>query len=107
MNIFEKTDLVLLKTFSYIACIYGDFWWICMVSEVNMDKQDVMIEFLHPHGPQKNFKWPRNPDRCLVPVQSIICAITMPVATTERMYKISDSEFDNIVKSYEALLNTI
>ena len=59
-----------------------------------------MVEFLHPHGPQKNFKWPYNPDRCLVSVQSIISA---PVTTAGQMYKISDSEFGNIVKSYEAL----
>ena len=66
LNVFEKIDLVSLKNFSYIACIYEDFWWIGMVSEVNIDEQDVMVEFLHPHRPQKNFKWPRNPDRCLV-----------------------------------------
>ena len=76
LNVFEKIDLVSLKTFSYIACIYGDFWWIGMVSEVNMDEQDVMVEFLHPHGPQKKFKWPRNPDRCLDPAQSILCTIS-------------------------------
>ena len=63
-----------------------------------------MVEFLHPHGPQKNFKWPYNPDRCLVSVQSIISA---PVTTAGQMHKISDSEFGNIVKSYEALLNTM
>ena len=57
---------------------------------------------------EKNFKWPRNPEGCLVPVQSILCAISVPVATTAgHMYKISDSEFDNIMKSYEALFNTI
>ena len=43
-----------------------------MVSKVNMDKQDAMVEILHPHRPQKNFKWPRNSDRCLVTVQSIL-----------------------------------
>ena len=78
-----------------------------MVSEVNMNEQDVMVEFLHPHGSQKNFKWPRNPDGSLVPMQSILCTISVPVTTTERMYKTSDSESDNVVKSYEILLNTM
>ena len=57
-NTFEKIDLVSLKMFSCIACIYGDFWWIGMVSEVNMDEQDVMVEFLHPHGLQKTSSGP-------------------------------------------------
>ena len=78
-----------------------------MVSEVNMDKQDMIVEFLHPHGPQKYFKCPINPDRCLVPVQSVLYTILVPVTTNWCMYEISDSEFDNIVKSYEAFLNTM
>ena len=55
-NTFEKIDLVSLKTFSYIACIYGDFCWIGMVSEVNIDEQDDMVEFLLPPGPQKKLQ---------------------------------------------------
>ena len=44
-----------------------------------------MVEFLHPHGPQKNFKLPKNPDRYLVLVQSILYIISVPVTTTGRM----------------------
>lgn len=59
-------------------------------------------------GRNKNFKGPRNPYRCLVPVQNIIlCKISVPITTTGGMYKVSDSEFDNIVESYEALFNTV
>ena len=53
LGIFKQIDLVSLKTFSYIASTFGDFWWTGMVSEVNMDEPDVMVEFLHLHGPQK------------------------------------------------------
>ena len=69
-----------------------------------MDKQDMIVEFLHPHGPQKYFKCPINPDRCLVPVQSVLYTILVPVTTNWCMYKISDSEFDNIVKSMKLFL---
>ena len=72
-----------------------------------MDEQGVMVEFLHPHGPQKIFKWPRNPNRCLVPVQSILCTISGPVTTTGCLYKSSDGEFDNIVKWYDGLCNLL
>ena len=76
-----------------------------MVSEVNMDEQDVMVEFLHQHGPQKNFKWLQNPDRCLVPAQSILCTISMPVTTTGCICNISDKEYDTILKTYQAFFN--
>ena len=93
LNIFKQTHLSLLKTFSYIACIHGDFY-----GEINMDKQGVMVEFLYPHGQQKNFKWPRNPGRRLVLVQYMLSTISVPVTTTGCLYKISDGEFNNIVK---------
>ena len=66
-----------------------------------------MVEFLHPHGSQKNFKLPKNPDKYLVLVQSILYIISVPVTTTGHMYKISDNEFDNILKSFEAPLNIV
>ena len=77
-----------------------------MVSEVNMDEQDVMVEFLHPHGSQKNFKWPRNFDICLVPAQSILCTVSVPVTTTEHICNISDKEYDTVLKSCQAFFNT-
>ena len=101
-----KNWFSIIEDVSYIACIYGDFCWIGMVSEVNMDEQDLMVKFLHPHGPQKNFKWPRNPDRCLDSAQSILCTISTPVTTTGCIYNISDKEYDTILKSYQVFFNT-
>ena len=40
-------------------------------------------------------------------VQSILCTISVPVATSGRMYKTSDNKSDNVMKSYEVLLNTM
>ena len=80
-----------------------------MVTEVDINEQDVMVEFLHPHGPQKNFKWLRNPDKCYVPIQNILCTIIIsaPVTTTGRMYKISDQEYNNILSLFEKYLNSV
>ena len=71
-----------------------------------MDGQDVMVNFLHTHGPQKNFKWPRNPEICLVPAQNILCTISTPVKTTGCIYNISYKEYDTILKSYQAFFNS-
>ena len=48
LNIFEQTDIVSLKTF-YILHAFIEIFGGLVVSEVNMNEQDVMVEFLHPH----------------------------------------------------------
>ena len=58
-----------------------------MVNEINIEEKDVMVEFMQPHGPQKNFKWPRKQDRCLVPIQSVLFTVSPPVTTTVRIYQ--------------------
>ena len=63
-----------------------------------------MVEFMQPHGPQKNFKWPRKQHRCLVPIQSVLCTVSPPATTTGRIYQITDKEYDDIVKSHQCFL---
>ncbi len=89
------------------ARVYGDFRWIGMITEIDMNKQDVLIEFLHPHGPRKNFHWPTKQDKCLVPIQWILACIETPATTTGRMYEISEKDHANIIFSYDCFVNKV
>ena len=35
----------------YVACVYDNHWWISLMDEINHDKGDFEIKFLHPHSP--------------------------------------------------------
>ena len=72
-----------------------------MVTEVNVHGGDLKIDFLHPHGPRKTFSWPFVADKCFVPASNILCVITAPVTTTRRMYRISDTDFEQTLKPHE------
>ena len=39
-----------IKCISYLSCFYNAFWWVGIVTEVNLHEGDLKIEFLHPHG---------------------------------------------------------
>ena len=78
----------------YVSCICDAFWWVGIVTEVNVHKGDLKIEFLHPHGPRKTFSWPSVADKCFVPVSNILCIITAPTTITRQMYWISDIDFE-------------
>ena len=72
-----------------------------MVTEINENEGDVMIEFLHPHGPRKTFNWPSVRDTCYVPLTNILTLISTPTTTSGRTYKILGDHFDKIILAYE------
>ena len=54
----EEINIKNIKCFSYVSCIYDTFWWVGIVTKVNVHEDDLKIEFLHLHGPRKISRWP-------------------------------------------------
>ena len=88
-----KTDIK-NTCFSYVSCVYDIFWWIGIVTKVNVHESDLKIEFLHPHGPRKTFSWLSLPDKCFISVSKILCIIIAPTTITGQIYQISDTDFE-------------
>ena len=97
----KEIDIKNTKCFSYVSCIYSAFWWVGIVTEVDVHEGDSKIKFLHPHGPRKTFNWSSAADKCFVPVSNILCVIKAPTTITGWMYWISDTEFEQTLKAYE------
>ena len=97
----KEIDIKNIKCFLYVSCIYDTFWWVGIVTEVNVHEGDLKIEFLHPHGPSKTFSWPSVADKCFVLASNILFVITVPTTITGRMYQISDTDSEQTLKSYE------
>ena len=98
---FDKSLTEEIKRFSNVSSIYDTFWWVDIVTEVNVHEGDLKIEFLHPHGPRKTFSWPSVSDKCFVSVSNILCIITAPTTITGQIYRISDTDSEQTWKAYE------
>ena len=46
----------------YTTCVYDGHWWVGSIRDTSEAQQDVLIQFMHPHGPAKRFFWPRRED---------------------------------------------
>ena len=57
------------------------------MTEVNVHKGDLNIEFLHPYGLMKTFSWPSVADKCFVPASNILCVMTAPTTITGRNFE--------------------
>ena len=79
----------------FVACKYDSFWWIGTIT--NIGEQDMLINFMHPHGPTMKFSCPPREDKCWVPLQNIIVVIDIPTTRSGRIYGISKQDYEKIV----------
>jgi len=106
--ILSHADLPLM---SYVACIYGNQWWISLVEKADNSEEDVCINFLHPNGPSAFFHWPSHDERCWVPLMHIISETPQPepvvAAATARKsslkYAVSEREQKNISQIFASM----
>ena len=97
----KEMDIKNIKCFLYVSCIYDTFWCVGKVTEVNVHEGDLKMQFLHPHRPRKNFTGPSVADKGFVTASNILCVIAAPTAVTGRVYRISDTDFEQTLKAYE------
>ncbi len=91
-----------IKEQSCVCCTYDGFPWIGMVDEVSEEFGDYHINFMHPHGPTTQFKWPSQVDQCWVTGDDILCTIDTPSLTSSssRKYVISENDVARIASVY-------
>ena len=73
----------------FVVCIYGNEWWLGCVLQLNGD--DVRVNFLHPHGPSPSFSYPHHPDILTVSVEDVLLCAD-PTTATGRVYTLSGIE---------------
>ena len=60
-NLYDKKslelDLNIIKISKFVTCQYDAIWWIGMIQNID-EAGDILVKFLHPHGPSKSFYWP-------------------------------------------------
>ena len=90
----------------YVTCLYDSFWWVDLVTQVNVEQSNVKVQFMFPHKPCKTFNWPETEDSCYVPIKNILCQISSPITITGWTYKITDEEYDKTISACQ-YLNTV
>ena len=75
----------------YVTCVYNKEWWIACVLEVNEDKREVKVSFLHPQGPSRSFRYPAQSDILSIPVADVLTKVD-PRTATGHTYRITQKE---------------
>ena len=68
--------------------MYEKEWWVACVLQLDEDESAVKVNFLHPQGPSRSFRFP---DILTVPIESILIKID-PKCTRRGTYTLSRKE---------------
>ena len=78
----------------YVAVKYDHLWWIGLILEFFFNDGELLIKFMHPHGPRQTFYWPKRDDILHVPIDDILLQVSTPnISSTGRVYQITDGEY--------------
>lgn len=100
ISVINFQDELQLHANCYIACVYDFFWYVGFVEKINYDEGDVLVRFMHPHGPAPSFYWSNN-DRCEVPFTHILCLVEVTTATG-RTYSLSKQSEDLVQAKFQS-----
>ena len=75
----------------YVTCVYEEQWWLGYVLKTHPECEEVTINFLHPHGPSRSFKFPSRPDVLTISYSDVLTRVN-PSTATGRMYKLTQRE---------------
>ena len=76
----DETVQLLQKNY-YVTCCVDGYWWVALINTVSREEKDFSCTFLHPHGPSKQFHWPRGKDEGFVPFTKIIMKVAIPTTS--------------------------
>src|SRR5207248_9181795 len=59
----------------YVTAMYDGFWWLAYVLNTLSDSAEVELNFLHPHGPSRSFRYPSRPDILVISIYDILTIV--------------------------------
>ena len=71
--------------------MYEGKWWVERVIQVYEDGNTVKVNFLHPQGPSRSFRYPAIPNTLNIPVESVLLKVD-PRSTRRDAYTLSRKE---------------
>jgi len=87
----SDSDLKTVDIKGYVTAKYDGYWWLGCVLQTMLDSSEVEVNFLHPHGPARSFKYPEPADILVMSCHDILTRVE-PSTATGRTYTLSDEE---------------
>ena len=54
-----------IRPMTCVTCLYDSFWWVGLVTQVDVEQGDVKVQFMFLYGSGRTFDWPENEDHAM------------------------------------------
>ena len=106
-NLLTKYVPVDITVSDYVACVYGNNWWIGIACEIDNENSDIFVKFMNPCGPAQSFYWPIKDETCWVPKAHVLTRGEIPITATGRQYNLKRQDFEKIEKCFIDIVKTL
>ena len=62
-----KKEILDIKHAQFLICLYDEYFWLGMASEIDKENEDVLVMLMHLHFPTRSFTWPDRGYVCWAP----------------------------------------
>ena len=98
----QENELALEDVSGFITCLHEEQWWVGCVLHVDEDNREVLVKFLHPHGPSPSFRYPAKENKIIVSLENILTKVD-PRTTTGRVYTLTRAESKSATQKFNLL----
>ena len=65
VNLSTTFELCDIRPITYVTCLFDSFWWVGLVTQVDVEQGDVKVQFMFLYGSGRTFDWPENEDHAM------------------------------------------
>ena len=85
--------VTIFKKFLKVIKEHDNRWYFALVKNVCHEEEDAELIFLHPPGPAVSFFWPQREDCCFLPLDNILCIVSVPeTSSSGRTYYFAQND---------------
>ena len=81
-----ESELAFDDISGFVVCMYEKEWRVACVLQLDEDESAVKVNFLHPQGPSRSFRFPATLDILTVPIESILIKIDPKINVLEEVH---------------------
>ena len=80
----------------FVACGYDTHWFVGCIEERSDTEHDIKVNFMKREV-GVTLTWPTRKDICWIPIQDVICLISVPARSSGRQYSLSETDLTKIL----------
>ena len=78
VNLSTTFELCDIRRVTYVTCLFNSFWWVGLVTQVDVEQGDFKVQFMFLYGSHRTFDWPETEDYAMCQSKTFFVRYLLP-----------------------------